>query len=65
MALYEMLHLAPHEVVIATGIAVVLIVATIGGLAARIVMGPEELALLRQAREMHIDMGDLTRRSAV
>jgi hypothetical protein len=65
MALYEMLHLAPHEVVIATGIAVVLIVATIGGLAARIVMGPEELALLRQAREMRIDMGDLTRRSAV
>jgi hypothetical protein len=65
MALYEMLHLAPHEVVIATGIAVVLIVATIGGLAARIVMGPEELALLRQAREMRVNMGDLTRRSAV
>ena len=36
MALYEMLHLALYEVVIASGIAVVLVVATIGGLAARI-----------------------------
>jgi len=62
MALYEMLHLALYEVVIASGIAVVLVVATIGGLAARIMMGPEQLALLRQAREMRVDMGDLTRR---
>ena len=57
MALYEMLHLALYEVVIATGTTVVLIVATIGGLVARIMMGPEELALLRQAREMRVDMG--------
>ena len=62
MALYELLHLALYEVVIASGIAVVLVVATIGGLAARIMMGPEQLALLRQAREMRVDMGDLTRR---
>jgi len=62
MALYQMLHLALYEVVIASGIAVVLVVATIGGLAARIMMGPEQLALLRQAREMRVDMGDLTRR---
>ena len=62
MALYEMLHLALYEVVIASGIAVVLVAATIGGLAARIMMGPEQLALLRQAREMRVDMGDLTRR---
>jgi hypothetical protein len=62
MALYQMLHLALYEVVIASGIAVVLIVATIGGLAARIMMGPEQLALLRQARETRADMGDLTRR---
>src|SRR5262245_44624309 len=62
MALYEMLHLALYEVVIASGIAVVLIVATIGGLVARVIMGAEELALLRQAREMRVDMGDLTRR---
>ena len=63
MALYELLHLALYEVVIASGIAVVLVVATIGGLAARIMMGPEQLALLRQAREMRVDMGDLTRRT--
>jgi hypothetical protein len=62
MALYEMLHMGLYEVVIASGIAVVLVVATIGGLVARIMMGPEELALLRQAREMRVDMGDLTRR---
>ena len=51
-----------YEVVIATGIAAVLIVATIGGLVARMMMGPEELAFLRQAREMRVDMGDLKRR---
>jgi hypothetical protein len=62
MALYQMLHMGLYEVMIASGIAVVLVVATIGGLVARIVMGPEELALLRQAREMRVDMGDLTRR---
>ena len=62
MALYEMLHMALYEVVIATGITVVLVVATIGGLIARIMMGPEESAFLRQAREMRVDMGDLTRR---
>jgi hypothetical protein len=62
MALYEMLHLALYEVVIASGIAVVLVAATIGGLVARVMMGAEELALLRQAREMRVDMGDLTRR---
>ena len=62
MALYEMLHLALYEMVITTGIAVVLVGATIGGLVARVMMGAEELALLRQAREMRVDMGDLTRR---
>jgi hypothetical protein len=62
MALYQMLHMALYEVVIASGIAVILVVATIGGLLARIMMGPEELAFLRQAREMRVDMGDLTRR---
>jgi hypothetical protein len=36
--------------VIAIGIAVVLVVAAIGGLAARVMMGPEEMALLRAAR---------------
>jgi hypothetical protein len=35
---------------IAIGIAVVLVVAAIGGLAARVMMGPEETALLRLAR---------------
>ena len=39
-----------YETVIAIGIAVVLVVATIGGLAARVMMGPEETALLRLAR---------------
>ena len=34
----------------AIGIAVVLVVAAIGGLAARVTMGPEETALLRLAR---------------
>jgi len=62
MALYQMLHMALYEVVIASGIAVILVVATIGGLLARIMMGPEELAFLRQAREMRVDMGDLKRR---
>jgi len=41
MLLYEML---------AIGIAVVLVVAAIGGLAARVMSGPEETALLRLAR---------------
>ena len=41
MLLYEMF---------AIGIAVVLVVAAIGGLAARVMMGPEEMALLRLAR---------------
>ena len=41
MLLYEMF---------AIGIAVVLVVAAIGGLAARVMMGPEETALLRLAR---------------
>src|SRR5262249_41447488 len=36
--------------VIAIGIAVLLVVAAIGDLAARIMMGPEEMALLRAAR---------------
>ena len=62
MALYQMLHMGLYEVVIASGIAVVLVVATIGGLVARMMMGPEELAFLRQAREMRTDMGDLKRR---
>ena len=41
MLLYEMF---------AIGIAVVLVVAAIGGLAARVMMGPEETALSRLAR---------------
>jgi len=41
MLLYEMF---------AIGIAVVLVVAAIGGLAARVMSGPEETALLRLAR---------------
>ena len=41
MLLYEML---------AIGIAVVLVVAAIGGLAARVMMGLDEMALLRLAR---------------
>jgi hypothetical protein len=41
MLLYEMF---------AIGIAAVLVVAAIGGLAARTMMGPEEMALLRLAR---------------
>ena len=41
MLLYEMFAL---------GIAVVLVVAAIGGLAARVMMGPAETALLRLAR---------------
>jgi hypothetical protein len=41
MLLYEMF---------AIGIVVVLVVAAIGGLAARVMMGPEEMALLRLAR---------------
>ena len=39
-----------YEMVIAIGIAVVLVVAAIGGLAARVMMGPEEMALLGAAR---------------
>jgi hypothetical protein len=39
-----------YEMVIAIGIAVVLVMATIGSLAARVTMGPEEMALLRAAR---------------
>ncbi|HME90129.1 MAG TPA: hypothetical protein VKE49_01810 [Myxococcaceae bacterium] len=39
-----------YEMVIAMGIAVVLVMAAIGGLAARVRMGPEETALLRAAR---------------
>ena len=38
------------EVVIATGIAVMLVVAVIDGLAARGRIGPQEIALLRAAR---------------
>jgi len=41
MLLYEM---------VAIGIATVLVVAAIGGLVARVMMGPEEMALLRLAR---------------
>jgi hypothetical protein len=41
MLLYEMF---------AIGLAVVLVLAAIGGLAARVMMGPEEMALLRFAR---------------
>jgi hypothetical protein len=41
MLLYEMF---------AIGIVVVLVVAAIGGLAARVMMGPEETALMRLAR---------------
>ena len=41
MLLYEMF---------AIGIAVVLVVAAIGGLAAQVMMGPDEMALLRLAR---------------
>jgi hypothetical protein len=40
MVLYEMLQLALYEVVIASGIGVVLVAATIGGLIARVMMGP-------------------------
>ena len=40
----------------AIGIAVVLLVAAIGGLAGRMMMGPEEMALLRLARPItHTD----------
>src|SRR6266436_2025257 len=39
-----------YEMVIAIGIAVVLVAAAIGELAARLMMGPEERALLRAAR---------------
>ena len=45
MLLYEMLIM-----LIAIGIAVVLVVAAIDRLAARVMMGPEEMALLRLAR---------------
>jgi hypothetical protein len=54
-----------YEIVIATGITVVLVVSAIGGLIARVMMGPEEMALLREAREMRADMGELKRRIAV
>src|SRR5260370_38736459 len=39
-----------YEMLIAIGIAVVLVVPAIDGLAARVIMGPEEKALLRLAR---------------
>jgi len=39
-----------YEMVIAAGIALVLVVSAIGGLVARVMMGPEEMALLREAR---------------
>ena len=39
-----------YEMVIAIGIAVVLVVAAIDRLAARVMMGPEDMALLRLAR---------------
>ena len=39
-----------YEMLIAIGIAVVLVVAAIDRLAARVMMGPEEMALLRLAR---------------
>ena len=39
-----------YEMFIAIGIAVVLVVAAIGSLAARVMMGPEEMALLRLGR---------------
>ena len=39
-----------YETLIAIGIAVVLVVAAIDRLAARVMMGPEEIALLRLAR---------------
>jgi hypothetical protein len=39
-----------YEMVIAIGIAVVLVAAAIGELAARLMMGPDERALLRAAR---------------
>jgi uncharacterized membrane protein len=51
-----------YEVVIATGIAVVLVISAIGGLIAWFMMGPEQMAMLRDAREMRADMGDLKRR---
>jgi hypothetical protein len=54
-----------YEVVIATGIAVVLVVSAIGGLIARVMMGPGEMALLRDARATRADMGDLKRRIGV
>jgi hypothetical protein len=38
------------EMLIAIGIAGVLVVAAIGGLAARVMKGPEEMALLRAAQ---------------
>ena len=39
-----------YEMLIAIGIAVVLVVAAIDRLATRVMMGPEEMALLRLAR---------------
>ena len=39
-----------YEMLVAIGIAVVLVVAAIDRLAARVMMGPEEMALLRLAR---------------
>ena len=39
-----------YEMLIAIGIAVVLVVAAIDRLAARVMMGPDEMALLRLAR---------------
>ena len=39
-----------YEMLIAIGIAVVLVVAALGRLATRVMMGPEEMALLRLAQ---------------
>jgi len=58
----EVGQIALYEMVIVIGIAMVFVAAVIGSLVARVMMGPEELAFLRQAREMRADMGDLTRR---
>ena len=54
--------MAIYEVVIVIGIVVVLAAAVIGGLVARVMMGPEERSLLQEARETRADMGDLTPR---
>jgi hypothetical protein len=58
----EVGQMALYEMMIVIGIAVVLVAAVIGSLVARVMMGPEELALLRQARETRADLGELKRR---